>query len=185
MDPDLEFMQRLQEGDDLALNALMGRWRTPLISFILRYLGNRDDAMDLAQETFVRVYEHRHSFRKEAKFSSWLFSIAANLCRNQLRWRSRHPAVSLDADEEENDARQQEDSAPSPSEDAEQRDLALAVQKEIQSLPHDLRVAILLSVYEERPHGEIAQVLGCSAKAVESRLYRAREILRGALKKWE
>jgi RNA polymerase sigma-70 factor (ECF subfamily) len=160
----------------------MERWRSPLIAFILRYLGNREDAIDLAQETFVRVYEHRHSFKGDAKFSSWLFSIAANLCRNQLRWRSRHPAVSLDAEDDDGNSKQQEDDAPSPAENAQQGELARAVQKEIQALPHDLRVAVILSVYEERSHGEIAEVLKCSAKAVESRLYRAREILREALK---
>jgi len=185
MDPDLQQMQQLQAGDDLALNALMERWKSPLIAFILRYLGNREDAIDLAQETFVRVYEHRHSFKGHAKFSSWLFSIAANLCRNQLRWRSRHPAVSLDAEDEDGEPRQHEDGGPSPADDALQSELAHAVQREIQSLPHDLRVAMILSVYEERSHGEIAEVLKCSPKAVESRLYRARETLREALKKWQ
>lgn len=182
-DPDLESMRRLQGGEDLALNDLMGRWRSPLIAFVLRYLGSQHEAIDLAQETFVRVYEHRHAFKAQAKFSSWLFSIAANLCRNQLRWRARHPTISLEAEEEEEGGgRQLEEPSPSPAENAVDRETAEAVKREIQLLPHDLRVAVILSVYDERSHEEIGEVLGCSAKAVESRLYRAREALRKALK---
>lgn len=185
MDVDIEAMQRLQDGDDLALNSLMARWEKPLLAFIFRYLGNHEDAVDLAQETFVRVHEHRHAFKIQGKFSSWLFCIAANLCRNQLRWRSRHPTVSFDPNDEDIPKDYDKDAGALPWENAQNNDLASAVRQHIQELPHDLRVIVLLSVYEERSHGEIAEVLGCTAKAVESRLYRAKQILRDALAKWE
>src|SRR5437016_675884 len=90
-------MLRLKGGDDLALNELMGRWQNPLVSFILRYVGNEQDALDLAQESFVHVYESRNRYRPTAKFSTWLFTIASNLCRNLTRWRERHPTVPLAA----------------------------------------------------------------------------------------
>lgn len=179
---DIESMRRLQAGDDLALNALMARWEKPLLSFIFRYLGNQEDAIDIAQETFVRVYQHRHSFNEDGKFSTWLFSIASNLCRNQIRWRNRHPAISRDGQEEQ--GREERDPGVLPWEDAQNADLAGAVRQHIQELPHDLRLIVISSFYEERSHKEIAEVLGCSAKAVESKLYRAKQILRDALAKW-
>ena len=95
-DPDFACMVRLRDGDDLALNELMERWQKPLHSFILRYVGNHRDSIELAEETFVRVYQHRSRFNFKSKFSTWLLTIATNLCRHHARWRSRHPTVSLD-----------------------------------------------------------------------------------------
>lgn len=180
---DMETMQRLQCGDNLALNELMERWQKPVLGFAFRYVGNREDAVDIAQETFVRVYEYRDRFAGTGKFSTWLFSIAANLCRNHARWLSRHPSVPLDAGEES--CKEHKDSAPQPWENAERDDLAGAVREQVQALPHDLKTVVLLSVYDERPHAEIAEMLHCTAKAVETRLYRARQLLRTALAKWK
>jgi len=84
-------MERLAAGQDAALNDLMERHATPVFHFLCRMVGNEDDANDLAQETFVRVFRARASFRAGEKFSTWLFTIAANLARNHFRWRSRHP----------------------------------------------------------------------------------------------
>ena len=94
-------MARLQAGDDAALDALMERHATAVFRFLCRMVGNEDDANDLAQETFVRVFKSAKSFRTGQKFSTWLFTIAANLARNQFRWRSRHPNLSLDAENAE------------------------------------------------------------------------------------
>src|SRR4030095_16121993 len=92
---DIKAMLRLRGGEDLALGELMQRWQEPLVSFIYRYTGNKEDALDLAQETFARVYESRIRYQPTAKFSTWLFKIAANLCRNHARWQERHPTVAL------------------------------------------------------------------------------------------
>src|SRR5882672_10427062 len=89
-------MAHLQAGDDRALDALMDRWQIPLRRFIFRSLQNEADALDLAQETFVRVYAHRAKFRSGAKFSTWLFSIALNLCRDRARRGKVHPVTLLD-----------------------------------------------------------------------------------------
>ena len=91
-------MERLIAGQDAALNDLMERHATPLFHFLCRMLANEDDANDLAQETFVRVFRARASFRTNEKFSTWLYTIAANLARNHFRWRARHPSVSLEAE---------------------------------------------------------------------------------------
>src|ERR1700726_1434490 len=94
-DLDHASMVRLIAGDDLALNELMERWQKPLHSFILRYVGNYADSIELAQETFVRVYHHRSRFNFKSKFSTWLLTIATNLCRHRARWRKRHPIISF------------------------------------------------------------------------------------------
>ncbi len=173
-------MLRLRDGQDLALNELMARWQTRLVSFIDRYVGNQTDALDLAQETFVRVFESRRRYKPTAKFSSWLFQIASNLCRNHFRWNERHPTVSLDS--ATNDGGNWSDSLPSeaesPAETIARNELAAAVRDRVHALPHDLKAALLLFEYEKLSYDEIAVALGCSKKAVETRLYRARNILR-------
>lgn len=187
-DSDAALMLALKDGDDLALNEIMHRWQTPLVSFILRYTGNSTDALDLAQETFVRVYESRARYRPSAKFSTWLLTIASNLCRNLARWRERHPMVSLDAPSDQDSARLGSiipAVTDSPADSAERHDLASAVRQHVQTLPHDLKTAVILFEYDQLSHEQIAQVLGCSAKAVETRLYRARKLLRDSLARWK
>jgi len=185
---DNRLMLRLQSGEDAALNLLMTQWQTPLLRFIYRYVGNQEEALDLAQETFVRVYQNRHSYRPSGKFSSWLFMIASNLCRNYLRWERRHPTTSLARDDEGDGPADATDTLPSlgrtPSDTAEHNDTARRVRESIHSLPHDLKTVVLLFEYENLSHEEIAGVLDCSPKAVETRLYRARKILREKLERF-
>lgn len=182
-EPDSAAMLRLQSGDDLALNELMDRWRTRVISYLIRMVSSQTTAVDLAQETFVRVYSGRLSYRPSATFSTWLFAIATNLARHHLRWQRRHPAVSLD---DPVDGEALHDRLPSasgtPSGDAVKSEQGIAVKKAIGDLPQDLREAVILFEYEGMSHAEIAAVVGCSAKAVETRLYRARQILRQKLR---
>lgn len=188
-DYDAEIMLRLRNGEETALNELMARWQQPLVSFIYRYVGNQSDALDLAQETFVRVFENRKGYKPKAKFSTWLFSIAANLCHNLVRWRNRHPTVALTHDENDADHHDLLETLPSlersPADTASSNDLANAVRQHVQELPHDLKTVVLLFEFEDLSYEEIARVLGCSTKAVESRLYRARNILRDRLTRWK
>ena len=180
-------MGRLAAGHDPALNDLMERHATPVFHFLCRMLGNEDDANDVAQETFARVFRARESFRPDARFSTWLFTIAANLARNQIRWRGRHPNVSLDA---ESDATDQPliSSLPapgtSPTEAALAAERAAAVRAAVLELPDDLREAIVLCEWEEKTVAEAAAIVGTTPKAIESRLYRARQALREKLRKW-
>ena len=177
-DPDLACMVRLREGDDLALNELMERWQKPLHSFILRYVGNHRDSIELAEETFVRVYQHRSRFNFKSKFSTWLLTIATNLCRHHARWRTRHPTISPDDSESTDDVSEELISAEeTPSALAERSEIAELVRAEIARLPHDLKTVILLFEYENRSYDEIGGILRCTPKAVETRLYRARKLL--------
>lgn len=180
-------MVRLVAGHDAALNDLMERHATRVFHFLCRMLGNEDDANDLAQETFARVFRARDSFRTDARFSTWLFTIAANLARNQIRWRTRHPNVSLDA---ESDATDQPLSSTlpatgaSPTEAVLAAERAAAVRAVVRQLPDDLREAIVLCEWEEKSMAEAAAIAGTTSKAIESRLYRARQTLREKLRKW-
>lgn len=172
-------MQRLVAGDDLALNELMDLWSPRLISFLQRMTGDVHVANDLAQETFVRVYRHRSAYRATQSFATWLLHIAANLARNQARWHSRHPE-SLMGQEELCELPHSSD-ADTPAEAAMRQERSQTVRDAVLKLPVDLREALVLSVYEDLPHQEIAQVLDLSAKAVEMRIYRARQVLREQL----
>lgn len=180
-------MEKLQAGHDAALNDLMERHATPIFHFLCRMTGNEDDANDLAQETFVRVFKSCKSYRTGEKFTTWLFTIAANLARNHFRWRSRHPNLSLDVEHGESDQSLGSTlpaSSPNPNESMLKGERAAAVRNAIQKLPEDLREAIVLCEWEEHSVAAAATILKATPKAVESRLYRARQILRERLKSW-
>lgn len=182
-DADILAMQRLAAGDDLALNEIMERWRDKVAAFLLRMTGNTATAEDLALETFVRLYRHCGSYAPSAAFASYLFRIAANLARNHQRWLQRHPTVAL-VDEHET-LRDSSGNGASPAESAEMAESLRAVESAIAALPVDLREAILLFTYEEMSYSQIATTVKCSEKAVETRIYRARQMLRGMLKELE
>ena len=174
-------MGRLQAGDEAALNELMVRWEVPIKRYLGRIVQNAHEAEDLAQECFARVFQHRARFRPGARFSPWLYAIAANLARNRRRWWRRHPAVSLDelapGAREATSGWEPSDPTAGPAERVQRREAAAAVRAAVAALPHALREIVVLAEYEERPQAEIAAILGCTTKAVELRLYRARERL--------
>lgn len=182
-DPDIAAMQRLAAGDDLALNEIMERWTKPVGAFLARLLGHPEDAVDLTQETFVAIYRARNRYRPSAKFSTWLFGIASNLGRQHLRWRSRHPEVAYDLGNSPLDGERgpAQPDGEHPRLRIEAAERAKAVKDAVLSLPVDMREAVLLFEYENLPHVEIARILRCSTKAVETRLYRARKLLREKL----
>ena len=186
-EPDRQDMARLAGGHDAALNQLMARHGQPLTLYLVRLLRSQAEAEDLAQETFVRVYQHRDRFRPEAKFSTWLYTIATNLVRDRLRWRGRHPQVSLEAELGDRGI-SLGDTLPAaqaaPDETLEGRERVEAIGRAVAALPQDLRLPLVLADYEERSQAEIAEILGCSVKAVEMRIYRARQTLRKELAGW-
>lgn len=184
---DREAMTRLQRGEDRALNEIMERHGPRLSRYLGRLLGNAADGGDLAQETFVKVYRHRSKYDPDRRFSTWLYAIATNLVRDRIRWRQRHPEVSLDADRDETarPARERlvaDDGLPGDGLQREER--AAAVREAIMALKEDLREVVVLAEYEELPHVEIGAILGCSSKAVEMKLYRARKQLKARLAKF-
>ncbi|YCM44604.1 sigma-70 family RNA polymerase sigma factor [Verrucomicrobiaceae bacterium 227] len=178
-------MLKLKAGDDSALNEIMDYWETPLTSFLQRSTGIYEDAVDLAQETFVRLYKSRDRYQESARFSTWIFTIAANLSRNHARWKKRHPTDSLEALQETRSGKSQTNTTdksltPDAALSADER--AYQVRAAIDQLAPDMREAILLSQYQGLSQLEIAEIQKCSAKAVESKIYRARMQLREILK---
>jgi RNA polymerase sigma-70 factor (ECF subfamily) len=179
-------MERLAQGHDAALNSLMERHSGPVFQFLYRMLGDEQDANDLAQETFVRVYRHRERF-DGGKFTTWLYTIASNLARNEYRRRGRHPVVSLQAESADRDSCL-EDVLPSPGagprEAAEAQEQQDGVRAAVQELPDELREAIVLCEWEDMSAADAAAVLQTTSRAIESRLYRARRRLKDRLKRW-
>lgn len=183
-DQDSQDMARLAKGHGAALNELMYRHRERLFHYLVRCLQDAGDAADLAQETFVRVYRSREKYDARQKFSTWLYTIATNLVRDRYRWRRRHPEVSLDAEEGEAATSLKERLAldeETPAERLHGEERTVAVRQAVAALPEELRQPLILSVYEDLPQAEIAAILSCSVKAVETRLYRARQRLRVSL----
>ena len=177
-DADVLAMQRLASGDDLALNEILQRWKSRVAAFTQRMTGDAETAKDLTLETFVRLYQHRLSYRPAAAFPTYLFRIAANLTRNHQRWQRRHPTVSLDDDSGETRT-----PVEAEADDKLEREERLhQVERAIAALPAPLREAILLFTYQDMNYVQIAEVARCSVKAVETRIYRARQELKIRLK---
>jgi len=179
-------MHRLACGHEAALNDLMERHGPKLFNYLIRCLQNEEDAADAAQETFVRVYQHRAKFDTNLKFATWLYTIATNLVKDRYRYRARHPQVSLDAENEAtgSDLRASlPDQRQTPGEALAAAERAEMVRRAVAALPDELRTPLILSEYDDLPHAEIGQILGCTVKAVETRIYRARQQLRVSLGK--
>ncbi len=172
-DPDAAAMARVAAGDPDAMEPLFNRWKLPLISFLYRSLGSRADAEDLALRTFELVYRSAHKFRSDARFSSWLFAIARNELRHELRRRRRKPAEPVPPEELGLIA------IDGP---AETRRKIMEMEEQLlnalQTLPEKQRTAILLTAAEELSSGEIASSLGVSPSHLNVILHRARTALR-------
>ena len=185
-DADADLMLRVKRGDRDAFDALMLRWRQPVMSFVYRTLPDADEAEDLAQAVFVQLWKTAARYEVAAKFSTFLFTIARNLCLNELRRRARHPADSLDeprADDEDHPYRQIEDRRVTAADDATQRaELVAKVEEALAALPEKQRTAIVLCREGELSYEEIAEVLGTSLQATKSLIHRGRETLKARLK---
>ena len=152
----------------------MRRYKHPVLNFIFRMLGNAHDADDVAQDVFVRVYQNLDTYRAGMKFSTWLFALARNAAIDRLRWRSRHQAGPIESVPEIV-------ASSGTAEDVNAREIGDQIAAAVAKLPEDQRTAIVLSEYHGMSYAEIAGVMRCSEKSVESRLYRARQTLRAAL----
>ena len=181
---DVQLMLDVKAGDEASFELLLHRYRTPLVNFLYRMVRNREQAEDLAQEVFLRVYRAREDYVPSAKFTTWLFRIATNLALNSVRdTRYRKLEVSIDApisEAEDGDERTLDIPEKHPNieqhlvEDARRKMIRHAIDK----LPEKQRAAVLLHKYQELDYGEIAKILACSESALKSLLFRAYESLR-------
>ena len=179
-------MARFQAGDSDAMEQLFARFQKPLFNFFYRMVGRRETAEDLVQETFLKLCRFGSSFRgSDAKFTTWLYSVAGNQCRDYLRHSARRPETPL-GDLEENYSEDIMD-IPSASGDSSveehliRMELRAELKAAIHSLPEKERTAIVLREYHDLEYKEIAEILGCPLGSVKVLIFRARQRLRGKL----
>ena len=186
VDPDAVLMLRVKRGDRAAFAELVEKYKQPLFNFVFRTLRDETETEDVAQNTFLQVWKSRARYERTAKFSTWLFTIARNLCLNEIRRRSRHPADSLEETHAEHDdqpSRQYEDKKVFlPTENVLQVELAQKIEEALDELPENQRTAILLCRQDEVSYEEIAKILGYSLSATKSVIHRGRETLKEKLK---
>ena len=181
---DEDLMARVAEDDERAFPELVRRFQSRVTNLISRVLNDRNGADDLAQEVFVRVFVHRRNYRRGSKFSTWLFTIAANLAKNEIRRRVRRRNwFSLDALQEMlgDSASQLADKTEGHDTGLEREQLRDEVGKAIATVPEKYRLALVLRDIEGLPYEEIAEVLGIPGGTVRSRINRARGMLKRKL----
>jgi len=186
LDPDAALMLRVKQGDWAAFTELVDKYKQPVMNLVYRMLHDAAEAEDLAQVVFLQVYKSAHRYEVASKFSTWMFTIARNLCLNEIRRRSRHPADSLDAthpDRDDQPLQQYEDKKTfSPPESLLHGELEEKIEQALAELPENQRTAILLCRGDELSYEDIAKVLGCSLSATKSLIHRGRETLKEKLK---
>ncbi len=173
-DIDYRLMRAIQNGDMVAFNEMVERYKDRLMNVIGRMLSSKEEAEDIVQETFVRVYQHRQSFNFKHCFSTWIYTIGLNLARNELRKRKRFKFYDI-TDMQGNETEFSVD-PKLPSQ------LPQALDSAVKSLPEKYRTAFLLRDVEELPYDEVAKVLNVPLGTVKSRVNRARMMLREKLK---
>jgi RNA polymerase sigma-70 factor (ECF subfamily) len=185
-DPDAAMMLRVKDGDLQAFEVLVQKYKQPIVNLMFRMIHDLDEAEDLAQSVFIRVFQSAERYEVSAKFSTWIFTIARHLCLNEIRRRGRHPSQSLEsnhAEDAEQAPRQYPDAKTfSPPQAFLHRELEEKIQEALDALPEKQRLAIALCREDELSYEAIAEVLGCSLSATKSLIHRGRETLKEKLK---
>ena len=175
---DSDVVQRFLDGDERAFGELVDRYDQRLLNFVYRTVGDRERAQDLVQETFVRVYRHLHRFDQSKKFSTWIYTIASNLAKNELRNRSRNPLVLFQTIKKNWEADHRplewEDESYKPDDLFRKRHLKEKVDEAVRELPEHHRIVFVLRELEGKTYEEIADITGVNLGTVKSRLNRAR-----------
>jgi RNA polymerase sigma-70 factor (ECF subfamily) len=183
-----DLMARIAKGDNGAFEILVNRHQTSVLNLIYRFIGDRAQAKDLAQEVFLRVWQAAAGYKPKAKFTTWLYRITANLCFNELKSSRRKKWLQFlrsDADHEVQIEEDFPDNSPSPEDLLLVKERSRQITDALQRLPENQRMALILKRYDDLSYDEIAQILGCSVSAVESLLVRAKRNLQEKLKIFE
>jgi RNA polymerase sigma-70 factor, ECF subfamily len=185
---DAEVVASFLDGEERAFQELVERYQTRLLNFIYRTIGDREKAEDLVQEVFIRVYRHIQRFDRSKKFSTWVYTIASNLAKNELRNRSRNPLVLFQTIkngwEDEERPLQFEDTTARPDDLYRKRHLRELVQETVAKLPEHHRQVFVLRELEGKSYEEIAEITDCNLGTVKSRLNRARNAFASIIEPW-
>lgn len=173
-DPDAEVIESVAGGDEKAFEQVVEKYQHPVLNTIYRYVGDRVEAEDIAQEVFLRVWRQARNFKGESRFSTWLYRIVVNQCLS-FRRKYKETLQPLDATIEK------EDGSRTPENEVESRRGAEIVRKAVDELPSRQRIALILSKFEGKSYKEIAQIMGVSLSTVESLIFRARSSLKKKL----
>lgn len=179
---DEDLIERFQNGDLYAFDLIVKRYKNQLMNFVYRFLGNAEEAEDLVQETFLRVYRNRKAYQKVAKFSTWIYTIAGNLAKTELRKRKRRKFFSisdLGYNEKDYDI---SDEAFNPEKDVDSRMKEEIIHREINDLSPKFREVILLRDVQQLSYEEISQIVDIPLGTVKSRVNRGRLKLQERLK---
>lgn len=171
---DLELVKKVQDGDDSAFSELMHRHYGGILNYILRFTHNANNSEDLTQDVFLRVYKSIGKYKPEAKFTTWLYKIATNVCLTAVKNKRRHAELSVDEPGEASLDNLEADHATSPDNMSYRQEIGTAISTALGALPERERISILLCKYEEMRYDEVAEVIGCSVGAVKAYVYRGR-----------
>ncbi|OGP89802.1 MAG: hypothetical protein A2156_14205 [Deltaproteobacteria bacterium RBG_16_48_10] len=181
-------MARIARGDDDAFEILVNRHQTSVLNLVYRFIGDRTQAKDLAQEVFLRVWQTAKSYEPKAKFTTWIYRVTANLCFNELKSARRKRWFSFHHSDETSENTTEEtlsDGSPSPEGILLAKERSQQINEVLQSLPENQRMALILKRYDDLSYNEIAQILGCSVSAVDSLIVRAKRTLQKKLPPFE
>jgi RNA polymerase sigma-70 factor (ECF subfamily) len=181
---DLALIRRVQQGDRSAFDLLVAKYQHKILNLVMRYVKDPSEALDVAQEAFLKAYRAAPSFRGESAFYTWLYRIAINTAKNYLVAARRRPvAVDVDfADSEQFETLTKQSDIATPERLALTEEIGAAVEAAIQELPEELRTAILLREIEGMSYEEIAATMECPVGTVRSRIFRAREAIEERLR---
>ena len=186
--PSEELMARIAEGDEDAFEILVNRHQTSILNLVYRFIWDRTQAKDLAQEVFLKVWQSAQNYEPKAKFTTWIYRIATNLCFNELKSARRKKWYSFNRSDEDGEHTFEEtlsDSTPSAENILLEKERNRQISDALQGLPENQRMALILKRYDDLSYQEIAQIIGCSVSAVESLLVRAKRTLQEKLKNYE
>lgn len=176
-----------------AFNALVWRWEKPMYNFIVRYLGRREEARDLTQQVFIKVYRNLARLKDRERFSAWIYQIAANLCRDSIKQNRRHHAYSLENLQESGaldevahpDLTVLPEATLHPDKVVSRNELKAILEKALQKIPEEQRVVVIMKEYQGLKFTEIAEALGVSVNTIKSRMYYGLSALKKILAKWQ
>lgn len=180
---DEELVQRSRDGDVESFNQLVRRWERPIYALAYRTIGREEDARDVCQETFLRAFRGLPGFKGQAKFSSWLYRIALNLCRDWIRRQRRTPVIATPEGLDLIELASEQGPVESIEELVSRREMSRAVAEAMKRLPDEQRTAIILKEYHGLTFQEIADLQGCPLSTVKTRLYQGLSVLRRHLEK--